>query len=119
LREIVIEVLINPIIRTRNRHYRHEYHPTRDNINEGHKIAVNKMAFSYTKTLMRSTAATSCTSMCDKRFQIIGRVHHALKYLVTTVIILNVLILALTTVYGLCVIFHARILVKPWSLIGH
>jgi hypothetical protein len=31
-RECVTEVLINPIIRTRTRHFRHAYHPTRDNI---------------------------------------------------------------------------------------
>jgi hypothetical protein len=32
LRELVTKVLINPIIRTRTRHCRHVYHPTRDNI---------------------------------------------------------------------------------------
>jgi hypothetical protein len=31
-RECVTEVLINPIIRTRTRHFRHAYYPTRDNI---------------------------------------------------------------------------------------
>jgi hypothetical protein len=31
-RQCVTEVLINPIIRTRTRHSRHAYHPTRDNI---------------------------------------------------------------------------------------
>jgi hypothetical protein len=30
-RECVTKVLINPIIRTRARHFRHVYHPTRDN----------------------------------------------------------------------------------------
>jgi hypothetical protein len=32
LRELVTKVLINPIIRTRTRYFRHAYHPTRDNI---------------------------------------------------------------------------------------
>jgi hypothetical protein len=32
LRKLVTKVLINPIIRTRTRHFRHAYHPTRDHI---------------------------------------------------------------------------------------
>jgi hypothetical protein len=32
LREIVTKVLINPIIRTKPRHFRHANHPTRDNM---------------------------------------------------------------------------------------
>jgi hypothetical protein len=32
LREIVTKALINPIIRTRTRHFRRAYHPTRDSI---------------------------------------------------------------------------------------
>jgi hypothetical protein len=32
LKELVTEVPINKIIRTRTRHFRHAYHPTRDNI---------------------------------------------------------------------------------------
>jgi hypothetical protein len=31
--EVVTTVIINPIIRTRTRYFRHAYHPTRDNIN--------------------------------------------------------------------------------------
>jgi hypothetical protein len=30
-KEFVTKVLINPIIRTRTRHFRREYHPIRDN----------------------------------------------------------------------------------------
>jgi hypothetical protein len=33
LREAVTEVLVDPIIRTRTRYFRHAYHPTRNNIN--------------------------------------------------------------------------------------
>jgi hypothetical protein len=32
LRELVTKVLINPIIRTRTRHFRRAYHPTRDSM---------------------------------------------------------------------------------------
>jgi hypothetical protein len=33
--ECVTQVLINPNIRTRTRHFRHAFHPTRDNIYRG------------------------------------------------------------------------------------